>query len=289
MISRYYRFAGLELAITMPEDLMYEKEYRLAPFRVDSVTDPHRFVFEKREQLEAPRGQLEILEGNYRVYRQGERMIRYLGPVKSGWEAAYFRVESEGKENWVQLRACDYPGAASAKTVLDALWVEHLMAGESAFLFHCAYIAWEGQAILFTAPSETGKSTQAELWQKYRGAEIINGDRAAVRLTEKGLVAEGIPFSGSSSYCRSRALPIRAVVYLDQAPQTIIRKLRGYEAFAKIWEGISVNIWDKKDLERVSGVVEMLAATVPVYHMPCTPDEAAVTALEQTLRKQVTL
>lgn len=141
-------------------------------------------------------------------------------------------------------------------------------------------------AILFTAPSGTGKSTQAELWKKYRNAEIINGDRAAVCVKEGKLTAEGIPFSGSSSYCSNRSVPLSAIVYLSQASETTIQILRGAEAFFKLWEGISVNSWVKEDVEHVSNVVQKVAEEIPVYHLSCTPDETAVTVLEEEFRKR---
>ena len=98
-------------------------------------------------------------------------------------------------------------------------------------------------------------------------------------------MAEGIPFAGSSPYCKNRRLPIRAIVYLGQAKETSIRILQGYEAFSKIWEGVSVNTWDKEDVELVSGAVQEVARQVSIFHMPCTPDESAVIALEDALRK----
>ena len=64
-------------------------------------------------------------------------------------------------------------------------------------------------------------------------------------------------------------------------------ELRGYEAFSRIWEGISVNTWDREDMEKATDTVMEVAKRIPVYHMPCTPDEAAVEALEQELRKLV--
>jgi hypothetical protein len=187
----------------------------------------------------------------------------------------------------VQILKSHHLQKLSSRTILNSMALEHLIARNHGFVFHCSYIDWNGEAILFTAPSETGKSTQADLWHQYRGAEIINGDRAAIRLAEGKLLAEGIPFAGSSQYCKNRSLPIKAIVYLGQAPKTTIRKLRGYEAFSKIWEGVSVNTWDREDLERVSAVVQKVASEIPVYHMPCTPDESAVIALEEALRKQV--
>ena len=117
------------------------------------------------------------------------------------------------------------------------------------------------------------------MWHKYKNAEIINGDRCAVRVIDSAIVAEGIPFAGSSKYCKKRTLEIAAVVYLQQAKVTTIKRLKGLEAFRKIWEGISVNTWDKADMANVSAAAARLAASVPTYLLSCTPDESAVLAL----------
>lgn len=229
---------------------------------------------------------MEALLQHTRVYRENANYVRYIGSVTDGWEKAYVRAEYGQKTHYVQVRANENLQHIAVKTVLNSLGVEHLVTGNDGFVFHCAYIDWNGAAILFTAPSGTGKSTQAELWHTYRDAEIINGDRAAVRIKDGALVADGIPFSGSSSYCGNRTLPIAAIVYLSQATETTIRKLRGAEAFSRLWEGICVNTWNKTDMEHVSYVVQKAAVELPIYHLACTPDETAVTILEEALRKQ---
>lgn len=287
MMTRYYRFAGVETAVTMPRELFYENEYRLAPFRAEHATDPHIFRFEKVKELPPPEGTFVEGRPDMLVYNGAGEQIRYLGFCKDSWEGAYLRAHHRGNEHHVLLKEAHFQGKVGSKTVIEAMAAEHFIARKHGFLFHCAYIDYHGKAILFTAPSETGKSTQAELWHKHRGAEIINGDRAAIRLVDGVLMAEGTPFAGSSEYCKNRSLPIAAIVYLGQAPVTTIRKLRGYEAFSKIWEGISVNTWDREDMELVSAVVQQAAAELPVYHLPCTPDETAVIALEQELGKLV--
>lgn len=280
MEQRFYRFAGLEFLVEMPEDIFYRDEYRLAPFRVEAVSDPHKFTFEIVEQLTRPEGTLITRQPNLSVYALGDRELRY-----TGGQDPYLRAEYRGKQGSIQVKKNPYSDTVGTKTVLECMRAEHLVARNHGFLFHCSYIDHRGKAILFTAPSETGKSTQAELWRQHRGAEIINGDRAAVRLAEGRVLAEGIPFSGSSQYYKNRSLPVEAIVYLGQAPETSIRKMRGYEAFSKIWEGVSVNVWDREDMELVSGVVQRIVEQVPVFHLPCTPDESAVIALEQALRK----
>ena len=284
MIQKYYRFAGLDFTVEMSEDVAYSEERNLTEFRAQPGSEPHRFACYYVDDLPEPIGMLTVQQPNFTIYDVPEGHVRYIGGLNS-----YIRAEHLGKLHTVLVKKNPYNNRIGVKTLLESMEVEHLIARNHGFVFHCSYIDWNGEAILFTAPSETGKSTQADLWHQYRGAEIINGDRAAIRLAEGKLLAEGIPFAGSSQYCKNRSLPIKAIVYLGQAPKTTIRKLQGYEAFSKIWEGVSVNTWDREDLERVSAVVQKVAAEIPIYHMPCTPDESAVLALEEALRKQVSL
>ncbi len=285
-MEKHYAFAGVEVTVSIPDQWMYEDDRQLAPFRISQVTDPHIFRYEPVDSLPAPTGDMETQFQHARVYREADHYVRYIGTVTNGWEKAYIRAEYGKNEHLVKVRVNETMQCIGVKTVLNSLGVEHLVAESGGFVFHCSYIEHDGAAILFTAPSGTGKSTQAELWRKYRNAEIINGDRAAVRAKDGLLVAAGIPFSGSSSYCENRTLPIAAIVYLSQAPETTIRKLRGAEAFSKLWEGVSVNTWSKTDMEHVLNVVQKAAEEIPVYHLACTPDKIAVIALEEVLRKQ---
>lgn len=282
-MERYYRFAGLDFLVRMPDDRAYAHERHLAPFRSGLVEDPHCFEFEVVEKLAPPEGEMITLQPGFRVYSQDGWEVRYIGSVQQSWDAAYLRATHRGKEHCVQLKASQYPDTIGVKTVLNAMAAEHLIARSGGFVFHSSYIEWQGRGILFTAPSGTGKSTQAELWRSHRDARIINGDRSAVRLDGAAVIAEGIPFAGSSQYCENRTLPLAAIVYLEQAPVTTIRRLSGREAFFRIWEGCSINTWDPEDMRRVSETVQHVARDVPVYHLACTPDESAVLALEKEL------
>lgn len=284
-MEKYYRFAGVDLLIDIPKDKMYEDARDLAPFAVDAVTDPHCFRFEMVEHLTPPQGPCVAQPPGSRVYDEGEWSARYIGAVQESWEPAYIRAAHRGKEHRVQLKAASYPAKVGTHTVLSSIAAEHLVVRAGGFVFHSSFIAWNGNGILFTAPSGTGKSTQADLWRNLRGAEILNGDRSAIRFVNGKAIAEGVPFSGSSQICVNRSLPLAAVVYLSQAPETSIRKLRGYEAFFRIWEGCSINTWDAEDMRLVSDTVQKVAAAVPVYHLACTPDESAVIALERLLRE----
>ena len=284
-MEKNYRFAGIDLVIDIPDDKIYVREDHLAPFRVETVRDPHRFVFALRDTLEGPPGRFVAAAPGIRIYQDECSRVRYVGAVQDSWENAYLRAEHADRDHRVQLLSSRFPEQVGVKTVLNCLETERLVTEAGGYVFHCSYIDLDGRAILFTAPSGVGKSTQAELWRSLRGAQIVNGDRAVIRASEDGVLACGLPFAGSSQYCLNRDLPVAAVVYLGQAPRTTIRRLRGYEAFARIWEGCSVNLWEPEQLQRISKLVEQTAAMVPVYHLPCTPDESAVETLENALRE----
>lgn len=279
-MKKYYAFAGLELEIDVPDPWMYENDRYLAPFRVDSAENPLVFRFEIVEELLPPAGECIANTGALRVYSDG---IRYVGSVQQSWEPAYAQIMGGGHCRRVLLKHSQFMSRLGTNTVLNCIGAEHWIAQAGGFVFHSSYIEVNGKAVLFTAPSETGKSTQADLWQKHRDARILNGDRSAVRMVDSKAFACGIPFAGSSHICENIILPLAAIVYLKQAPQTTIRRLRGAEAFRKVWEGVSVNTWDRADMDAVSETVAQVLSAVPVFELACTPDESAIIALEGVL------
>lgn len=286
MMEKYYSFAGIDLAVAVPDSDMYDQDRQLRNFRTETVRDPHRFFLAKTDALDIPEGrQLACVPGS-RIYEAEDGYVRYYGAVDDSLSGAYIRAEHHGKQHFITVHRSQAPERISPRILLNAMDAEHLVAESGGVILHASFVEWQGKAILFTAPSETGKTTQAKLWNTHRDARIINGDRAVVLRAQDGFYAAGLPFAGSSPYCENTILPLAAVVYLRQAPVTTIEKLRGVKAFCRIWEGCCVNTWHREDMQKVTALVQRLAGTDCMYELSCTPDESAVIALEQQLRKQ---
>lgn len=169
------------------------------------------------------------------------------------------------------------------------LGIEGLLIRHKRLCFHAACVETDLGGILFSGPSGIGKSTQAELWCRYRNARQINGDRPALSSDEGGWIAWGSPYAGSSRVYVNDSCPVTAVVMLRQARSCSLRRLRAGEAFRAVWSGLAVHSWDRVFVERASGLAMDLAGEVPVYEFGCTPDETAVAFLEQELRKEIDL
>ena len=97
---------------------------------------------------------------------------------------------------------------------------------------HSSYIIYHDKAILFTGPSGIGKTTQAELWRDYQGAEIINGDVTLIRKWDGRYCAFGAPIHGSSPYCENKSAPIEALIVLQQGTENQIEVLNHFEALS---------------------------------------------------------
>lgn len=148
---------------------------------------------------------------------------------------------------------------------------------------HCSTIDFRGKGILFLGPSGIGKTTQAELWNQYRGAKIINGDIGFAQETKEGFLAWGTPWHGSSPYCENTSVLLHAMVVLKQAPENKIRRLDGFEKVKEVADSIFYPTWLENGMELCLEVLNHLLERVPVYELSCRPDEEAVRITENTI------
>lgn len=166
---------------------------------------------------------------------------------------------------------------------VSLLALEKLMLEHNCLILHSAYMERCGKAVLFSAPSETGKSTQAGLWEKYRGTRTINGDRSLLIREPDGWYAYGWPVCGSSEICNNEAYPIQAIVMLHQAKENQVVELKGFEAVRKLMSEITINMWNAEFQMKAMDRIEEIVSEIPIYELGCDISEEAVTCLEQVL------
>lgn len=148
---------------------------------------------------------------------------------------------------------------------------------------HSSLIDWNGHGLMFLGPSGIGKTTQAELWNQYRDALIINGDVVFDQETENAFLGWGTPWHGSSPYCENTSVPVEALIVLKQAPENSIRELTGFEKVTAVSESVFYPRWLEGGMELCLETLDHLLTVLPVYELSCRPDEAAVELVEKTV------
>ena len=148
---------------------------------------------------------------------------------------------------------------------------------------HSSIIAYQHHGLMFLGPSGIGKTTQAELWRKYRDALIINGDVVFVQEEGDAFLGWGTPWHGSSPYCENISVPVSALIVLKQAETNSIRELTGFEKVTAVSESVFYPRWLENGMELCLETLDHLLSRLPVYELSCRPDEEAVRLVEETV------
>lgn len=170
--------------------------------------------------------------------------------------------------------------------LLNMLGLEQLMLRHDGLILHASLIRWQGQGILFSAPSGTGKSTQASLWEKHMKAEILNGDRAGIRCVDGQWMAYGLPYAGSSHIYSKESAPISAIVVLQQGAENIIQPLTAAAALRALFPEFSAHRWNPVFMNKVLDIASAMLCQIPAYCLECRPDYGAVQLLFDTLKEE---
>ena len=170
-----------------------------------------------------------------------------------------------------------------SRNLVTLMDIEATLLDFKALILHSSLIRWKSGSIVFTAPSGTGKSTQASLWERYEGAEVLNGDRAALRQINGVWTAFGLPYAGTSGIYRNESAPLKASVALRQADENRVRRIIGAEAFRYIYPETMIHRWDADFEKRASDLLLQLMGDIPMFLLECRPDRKAVELLRDTL------
>lgn len=225
---------------------------------------------------------------SYEIYKINEERFMIYHWAKNRYAFGYYpeRISSD-RENIVYLNP-----KLKDDFVLTTDWFFGLIGLHKALLqkekpiVHGSYIDYNGEAIIFTAPSQTGKSTQADLWSKHAGAEIINGDRVLLGKKDGKWHAYGYPSCGSSDICVNRTLPVKAIVILEQGRENVVEPVSLTDRVRGLMAAIEVYKWDLSELDMSLKLAKDIATEVDVVKLSCRPDEGAVEVLKNYLKEK---
>lgn len=169
--------------------------------------------------------------------------------------------------------------------IFNAMAFEKVLLKHRAIVLHSSFVVWKNQAILFTAPSGTGKSTQASLWEKYEGAIVANGDRTILKEKDARIYAYGMPICGSSDICLNVEVPLRAIVYLSQAKEDMLTVVDEKQKIKWLISETTINFFDGQFLDEALDIISHMGTKLDMYHLSCTKEKGAVDILREKLEE----
>jgi hypothetical protein len=161
-----------------------------------------------------------------------------------------------------------------------------------AMIVHACGILRSGQAMLFTGPSEAGKTTIARFCRK-RDGEVINDEMLLVSRPNQygnGVTVEGAPFLGGVSSQRNVKAPLRCIFLLKKGDKTMVHNVDRTEAYLKLMRQIITPAYigqkDKRAvLSLMSEFCDELTKAIPVYELEFNLDEKSLWRVVGELEK----
>jgi hypothetical protein len=149
-----------------------------------------------------------------------------------------------------------------------------------AMIVHACGILRSKHAVIFTGPSDAGKTTIAHLCGR-RDGEVINDEMVLVERPNQngnGIIVESGPFLGGFPSRRNVKALLRCVFYLKQGNKTSARRLDRSEAYLKFMRQIITPAYigqknKRAVLSLMSEFSDEVTRAVPFYELEFNLDE----------------
>lgn len=272
---KHYNISNVVFSIETP--VVYNDSNYYSLFLTEDNNTKIKYLFHMVDALPHVSG-ISLFQNDYiKIVQQDEEIYRFVG---YGQDRGYYActVFSKNDRN-VSVQLINTMPKLWGGVVFESIGLEHLLNQNNRMILHSAYICVNGEAVLFTAPSGTGKTTQAKLWEQHKNAEIINGDRVCLSVDNDIVMAHGIPIAGTSRICKNRSMKVRAIVVLEQANENTIECLSEIKAFQKLYSETWVNDWIREDVTNVANLIGKIITNVPIVLLRCLPTQSAVELL----------
>lgn len=160
---------------------------------------------------------------------------------------------------------------------LISMLVNEVFLENNLLVIHGSAIAIDNSGIIFSAPSGTGKSTQANLWKTefQDRVTIINDDKPIIKVIDDNAYVIGSPWSGKTSLNTNCEVPLKAVVFIKQSKHNEIFSLNSKEMLKEIIKNfIRSDNLDKND--NIIANINKLSKIIKFYRLECDVSKEAV-------------
>ena len=274
--------ADVSIRLHTPRVISISNSFR--PFLGKTGTHAADVEFQEVCQLPRLTGSPVFEHVFFKVYGEGDSFARLHQDhrMKDRPYALSRLLPGEAREI-VQYLEGDRASFSSSQNCFSHIALEELLLWYDRLILHAALIDSPLGGVLFAGPSGIGKSAQADLWTRYGGARLINGDRTILAKGADGWSAYGSPYAGSSRCFVDQRCGVRAIVMLEKGCCCQAVRLPAPAAFQRLYAQTTVNTWNRAYVDRVCTLLARLTSEIPVYRLCCTPEKAAVETLRSAL------
>lgn len=200
---------------------------------------------------------------------------------------AYMNYDEKFRNIEIWIDEDTFTDAATAEYVYTGMIFLELAQLHGLLPLYGSAISYKGDVILFSAPSGTGKSTHARMWEHLFKDDVrwVNDDKPLLDVSKEGIYVYGAPFSGQYISNTNEKKPLKAIVFLKQGITDEVEKLNDKEALKHLMINTlrpnDAAIWDQT-LTHFDQIIK----DIPIYMLDASLSISAVKAIKKAIYNQ---
>lgn len=201
----------------------------------------------------------------------------YAPYLYDGEEESEFSIGVTDEEiNYLVTEGVGITPSIAENMVLGNKFNRRLMKFYGSYI-HSSAMVFDGKAYLFSAPSQTGKSTHTKKWLNRFGdrVKIINDDKPSFRFINGKCIVYGTPFAGGTDVQLNTSAELGALVFIERAEENSLEKLPTSRAVSLLISQ-SPGRANERIGDRQLEMFSMLLSKYPAYLLRCNMDDSAV-------------
>ncbi|MDD2575834.1 MAG: hypothetical protein PHD47_05170, partial [Acholeplasmataceae bacterium] len=212
-------------------DYLFDEYFKnnIEAYQIDeSETVDHHIKVSLDNEIKKPLGAFKGTKNPYFLTTKTNRTIIFENNNQIG---VLIQHDLNYKEITIILNNKLSNNLAQAEYVMSGIMFLELAMYKGYLPLHASAISIHNEAILFSAPSGTGKSTHAAYWKEnFHKVIYINDDKPLLNIENNELYVYGSPFSGEHTLNTNMKFKLRNIVLLTQGTTNKIEKVTPDEA-----------------------------------------------------------
>ncbi len=159
----------------------------------------------------------------------------------------------------------------------DQIVFARLLADRGGIILHGGGLIFKEKGYLFVGHSDAGKTTLVKIFQDH--AKILNDDRMIVRKENGSFYLYGTPWHGELSLVAPDRVPLKAILFLNQAKENKVEKTEGIDAFKRLYGCTIKPLVTEKWAQNALDICQSLSCEAACYHLYFDKTEGVISAV----------